>query len=100
MSHWVLDVLMELINKNLKEMNFSNTIAGWQLNSQNIMLVLTSRSFMMNEYKNRHVLEVQNAKNYGMDEYVDMSQKVNTNTKSTLSKRLKEKIMYQEILSL
>ena len=85
MSHWALDALMELMNKNVKEMDFPNTIDGWQLHSQNVMLALTSRSFVMNEYTNHQSLEVQNAKNCGIDEYTDMSQKGDTQIKSTPS---------------
>ena len=100
MSHWALDALMELMNKNVKEMDFPNTVDGWQLHSQNVMLALTSRSFVMNEYTKHQSLEVQNAKNFGMDEYIDMSQKGNTKIQSTPSNRSKEKVLCQEVLSL
>ena len=29
MSHWAIDALMELMNKNVKELDFPNTIDGW-----------------------------------------------------------------------
>ena len=91
---------MELMNKNVKELDFNNTIDGWQLHSQNVMLALASRSFVMNEYTNHQTFEVQNAKNSGSDKYMDMSQKGNTKAKSTPSNRSKEKVMCCEILSL
>lgn len=100
MSHWALHALMELMNKNVKKKDFPNTINGWQLHSQNVMFALTSRSFVMNEYTNHQSLEVQNAKNNGIDEYTDMSQKGNTKSNYTPSNRSKEKVMCQEILSL
>ena len=72
MSHWALDDLIELMNKNVNEMDFPNTIAGRQLHIQNIMLSLTPQSFVMIGYTNHQILESQNAKNSGMDEYVDI----------------------------
>ena len=91
---------MELMNKNVKELDFPNTIAGWQLHSQNLMLALSSRSFVVNEYSNHRVLEVQDAKNEGNDKYVDMSQKGNLKVKSTPANRTKEKVLCCEMLSL
>ena len=29
MSHWAIDALMEVMNKNVKELDFPNTIEGW-----------------------------------------------------------------------
>ena len=66
---------MELMNKNIKKLNFPKTIKGWQLHSQNVMLALESWSFVTNEYSNHQSLEVQDAKNGGFDNYTDMSQK-------------------------
>ena len=91
---------MELMNKNIKELDFPNTIAGWQLHSQNLMLSLSSRSFVVNEYSNHRVLEVQDAKNRGKDNYTDMSQKGNIKVKSTPANRTKEKVLCCEMLSL
>ena len=64
------------------------------------MLVLASRSFVMNKCTNHQSLDVQNAKNDGLDNYIDMSQKGNTKTKSTLSNCSKEKVMCCEFLFL
>ena len=100
LSHWVIDALMELMNKNVKELYFPNTIDGWQLHSQNIMLALASSSFVMNEQTNHQSLDVQNAKNSGLDNYIDMSQKGNTKTKLTPLNQSKEKILCCEILLL
>ena len=47
------------------------------------MLALSSRSFVMNEDSNHRVWEVQDAKNSGVDNYDDMSQKGNTKVSST-----------------
>ena len=74
---------MELMNKNVKELDFPNTIEGWKLHSQNVMLALVSRSFVMNEYSNHQSLDAQDAKNSELDNYAEMSQKVNTKVKST-----------------
>ena len=87
MSHWAIDSLMELMNKNVKELDFPNTIEAWQLHSQNVMLALASRSFVTNEYTNHHSTDVQDAKNLGCDKYNDMSQKRNIKTKITPSNR-------------
>ena len=100
MSHWAIDALMELMNKHMKELNFPNTIEGWQLHSHNLMLALSSRSFVMNEYSNHIFLEVQDAKNNGVGRYADMSQKGNIKISSTPTNRTKEKITCFKILSL
>ena len=65
MSHWALDALIELMNKNVKELDFPNNIEPWQLQSQNIMLVQVSRTFITNEYSTHWNIEVQDAKLVG-----------------------------------
>ena len=42
LSHWAIDALMELMNKNVKGLDFFNTIEAWQLYSQNGILALSS----------------------------------------------------------
>ena len=44
-------------------------------------------------------MDVQDAKNNGIDAYIDLSQKGNIKSKSTPSNRTKEKVMYSEILA-
>ena len=100
MSHWAIDALMELMNKNVKELDFSNKIEAWELHSQNIMFALESRVFVTNEYSNHRSMEVQDAKNSGSDKYTDLSQKGNIKTKTIPLNRTKEKAMCSEILSL
>ena len=100
MSHWAIDALMELMNKNVKELDFPNTIDGWQLHSQNLMFALSSRSFVMNEYSNHRVLEVQDAKNSGVNNYEELSQKGNVKVSSTPTNRTNEKILCSEVLNL
>ena len=59
--------------QNAKELDFPNTIEGWKLHSQNVMLSLASQSFVINEYTNHQYLDVQNDKNSRMDNYTYMS---------------------------
>ena len=54
----------------------------------------------MNEYSNHQSLDVQDTKNSGLDNYADMSQKGNTQVKSTPTNHSIEKTMCSEILSL
>ena len=91
---------MELMNKNVKGLDSPNTIEGWQVHSQNIILALASHTFVTNKYTNHQSLDVQNAKNSGMDNYVDISQKGKTKIQSTPSNCSKEKVICSEILSL
>ena len=49
LSHWVIDALMELVNKHVKESDLPNTIEGWQQHSQNMMLTQSNHSFVTNE---------------------------------------------------
>ena len=58
LSHWVIDALMELINKNFKELDFPSTIKAWQLHSQSVMLALSSQEFVTAEYSNHRSLHV------------------------------------------
>ena len=56
-------------------MNFPNTIDACKMHSQNVMLALTSRSFVTNEYTHHKVVDVEDAKLTSDDSYTDISQK-------------------------
>ena len=85
LSHWVIDASMELMNKNIKELEFP-----WQLHSQNVMLASSSRNFMTAEYSNRRSLLVQHSDNIGDDNYIDMLMKGQIKEKSTSTNRIQE----------
>ena len=91
---------MELMNKNVKGLDFPNAIEAWQLHSQNIMLALSSRACVTAEYSNHRSLQVQDTTNKGKNECIDMSMKGQGKEKSNPTNRTKEKIMCHEILAL
>ena len=62
LSYWALDALMELINKNVKELNFPNNIEAWRLHSKDVMLAQASSTFIKNEYSTHRSIKVQDAK--------------------------------------
>ena len=68
---------MDLINKNMKELDFLNTIEGWLPHSQNIMTCLNSHLFIVNDYSYHHKVETYNSKFEGNDDYIDTTQKGN-----------------------
>ena len=74
---------MELMNKNMKELEFLNTVEGWLSHSQNIMFCQRSRVFVMNEYSHHGSVEAHNKKHSTADKYTDLSSKVNVKEKIT-----------------
>ena len=98
-SHWEIDALMELINKDVKQLDFPNTLQGWQLHSQNLMLSLRSRILVTNEYSHHFKVDVANAK-ADSDNYTDIANKGNIRERSTPSKQKNERIMCANILLL
>ena len=91
---------MELMNKKIKGLDFSNTIKVWQLHSQNVIFALSFRVFVTAEHSNHRSLQAQGAKHNGYNSYTDMSMKGQVGEKSTPTNRTKEKILCHEILSL
>ena len=100
MSHWEMYCLMELMNKNMKELDLPNTIKGWQSYSQNVMLCQRSRVFVMNKYSNHRSDNSHNNKYSTIDEYTDLSYKGNVRYKSIPCRRTSEMVMCTKLFSL
>ena len=92
--HWEIDRLMELMNKDMKELYFLNTIEVWLLHNQNIMMCLRSRVFVMNKYSNHITVKTHNNKILSTDNYTDVSHKGNVSEDSIPCKRMINIIMY------
>ena len=84
----------------MKELDFPNTIEAWHVHSQNVMLCLISRVFVMNKYSNHRTMETHNNKHSSKYSYTDVSHKGNVKEDSTPCKKTVEMIMCSELLYL
>ena len=93
MPHWEIDRLVELMNNNMKKMDFPNTMEAWLLHSQNLMLCLRSLVFVMNNNRIIEQWRHNNNKHSSKDNYTDLSHKGNVREDSTPCKQTAEMII-------
>jgi hypothetical protein len=100
MANWALNQVMELLQIKCKDMNFSETQAGWQEHWTNMPLVARAKKYAETQYLRPFDLDSYDKQFLEFNAAGVKQHKGNCNTQTTIPRKTSKKIMLSEILYL